>query len=55
MGGPNSPLGQNIPPALAQYWTQLLQNFAQNPGGQQVVPTQGQPYPGVTNPIWGSV
>ena len=55
MGGPNSPLGQNIPPALAQYWTQLLQNLAQNPGGQQVVPTQGQPYPGVTNPIWGSV
>jgi hypothetical protein len=55
MGGPNSPLGQNIPPALAQYWTQLLHNLAQNPGGQQVVPTQGQPYPGVTNPIWGSV
>jgi hypothetical protein len=55
MGGPNSPLGQNIPPALAQYWTQLLQNLAQNPGGKQVVPTQGQPYPGVTNPIWGSV
>jgi hypothetical protein len=55
MGGPNSPLGQNIPPALAQYWTQLLQNLAQNPGGQQVVPTQGQPYPRVTNPIWGSV
>jgi hypothetical protein len=23
-------------------------------GGKQVVPTMGQPYPGVTNPIWGS-
>jgi hypothetical protein len=55
MGGPNSPIGQNIPPTLTQYWTQLLQNLAQNPGGQQVVPTQGQPYPGVTNSIWGSV
>jgi hypothetical protein len=55
MGGPNSPLGKNIPPALAQYWTQLLQNLAHNPGGQQTIPTQGQPYPGVTNPIWGSV
>jgi hypothetical protein len=55
MGGPHSPLGQNIPPALAQYWTQLLQNVPQNPGGQQTIPTQGQPYPGVTNPIWGSV
>jgi hypothetical protein len=32
-----------------------MQNLAQNPGGQQVVPTQGQPYPGVTNAIWGSV
>jgi hypothetical protein len=55
MGGPHSPLGQNIPPALAQYWTQLLQNVPQIPGGQQTIPTQGQPYPGVTNPIWGSV
>jgi hypothetical protein len=55
MGGPHSPLGQNIPHALAQYWTQLLQNVPQIPGGQQTIPTQGQPYPGVTNPIWGSV
>jgi hypothetical protein len=55
IGGPHSPLGQNIPPALAQYWTQLLQNVPQNSGGQPTIPTQGQPYPGVTNPIWGSV
>jgi hypothetical protein len=54
MGGPTSPLGQNIPPALAQYWNQLMQNFPQNARGQQAVPTIGQPYPGVTNPIWGS-
>jgi hypothetical protein len=54
IGGPTSPLGQNIPPALAQYWNQLMQNFPQNAGGQQAVPTTGQPYPGVTNPIWGS-
>jgi hypothetical protein len=54
VGGPTSPFGQNIPPELAQYWTQLLQNFPQNAGGQQTVPAVGQPYPGVTNPIWGS-
>jgi hypothetical protein len=54
IGGPTSPLGQNIPPALAQYWNQLMQHFPQNAGGQQAVPTTGQPYPGVTNPIWGS-
>jgi hypothetical protein len=54
IGGPTSPLGQNIPPAWAQYWNQLIQNFPQNAGGQKVVPTIGQPYPGVTNPIWGS-
>jgi hypothetical protein len=54
IGGPTSPLGQNIPPELAQYWNQLMQNFPQNVGGQQAVPTTGQPYPGVTNPIWGS-
>jgi hypothetical protein len=54
VGAPTSPLGQNIPPALAQYWNQLMQNFPQNTGGQQAVPTPGQPYPGVTNPIWGS-
>jgi hypothetical protein len=54
VGAPTSPLGQNIPPALAQYWNQLIQNFPQNTGGKQAVPTPGQPYPGVTNPIWGS-
>jgi hypothetical protein len=53
VGGPTSPFGQNIPPELAQYWNQLLQNFPQNAGGQKTVPTMGQPYPGVTNPIWG--
>jgi hypothetical protein len=54
IGGPTSPFGKNIPPDLAQYWNQLLQNFPQNAGGQQTVPTVGQPYPGITNPIWGS-
>jgi hypothetical protein len=39
VGGPTSPFGHNIPPELAQYWTQLLQNLPQNTGGQQVVPT----------------
>ena len=34
IGGPTSHLGQNIPPALAQYWNQLMQNFPQNAGGQ---------------------
>jgi hypothetical protein len=53
VGGPTSPFGQNIPPELAQYWNQLLQNFPQNAGGQQTVPVVGQPYQGVTNPIWG--
>jgi hypothetical protein len=51
VGAPTSPLGKNIPPTLAQYWNQLMQNFPQNAGGQQAVPTTGQPYPGVTNPI----
>jgi hypothetical protein len=54
VGGPTSPFGQNIPPELAQYWNQILQKFPQNVGGQQIVPAVGQPYPGVTNPIWGS-
>jgi hypothetical protein len=53
IGGPTSPFGQNIPPELAQYWNQILQNFPQNDGGQQTVPTIGQPYLGITNPIWG--
>jgi hypothetical protein len=38
IGGPTSPLGQNIPPALAQYWNQLMQNFPQNAGGQASCP-----------------
>jgi hypothetical protein len=54
IGGPTPPFGQNIPPALAQYWTQMLQNIPQKmTGGQQTVPTVGQPYPGIPNPIWG--
>jgi hypothetical protein len=53
IGGPTSPFGQNIPPELAQYWNQILQNFPQNAGGQQTVPTIGQPYPGIPNSIWG--
>jgi hypothetical protein len=51
--GPTSPFGQNIPPELAQYWNQILQNFPQNVGGKKTVPTMGQPYPGIPNPIWG--
>jgi hypothetical protein len=53
IGGPTPPFGQNIPPALAQYWNQMLQNLPQTTGGQQPVPTIGQPYPGIPNPIWG--
>jgi hypothetical protein len=53
IGGPTSPFGQNIPPELAQYWNQILQNFPQNTGGHKNVPTVGQPYLGITNPIWG--
>jgi hypothetical protein len=33
VGGPTSPFGQNIPPDLAQYWTQMLQNLPQTTGG----------------------
>jgi hypothetical protein len=53
IGGPTPPFGQNIPPALAQYWNQMLQNLPQTTGGKQPVPTIGQPYPGIPNPIWG--
>jgi hypothetical protein len=53
VGGPTSPFGQNIPPELAQYWQQLLRNVPLA-GGKPMVPPVGQPYPGVTNPIWGS-
>jgi hypothetical protein len=53
IGGPTPPFGQNIPPSLAQYWNQMIQNISQTTGGQQSVPTIGQPYLGITNPIWG--
>jgi hypothetical protein len=60
MGGATPPYGQNIPPSLAQYWNQLIQNPPQSTGGQQfpaasvTPPSMGQPYPGSFNPIWGS-
>jgi hypothetical protein len=55
VGGPTSPFGQNIPPALAQYWNQMLQNLPQTTGGKKLsVPIVGQPYLGVPNPIWGT-
>jgi len=60
IGGPTPPYGQNIPPSLAQYWNQLIQNPPQSTGGQQfptasiTPPSMGQPYPGSFNPIWGS-
>jgi hypothetical protein len=54
IGGPTPPFGQNIPPSLAQYWNQMIQNPPQTTGGKQLlVPTIGQPYPGIPNPIWG--
>jgi hypothetical protein len=53
IGGPTLPFGQNIPPALAQYWNHMLQNLPQMTGGQQPAPTIGQPYPSIPNPIWG--
>jgi hypothetical protein len=31
----------------------MIQNLPQTTGGQQTVPTIGQPYPGIPNPIWG--
>jgi hypothetical protein len=57
---PTPPYGQNIPAALAQYWNYLTQNNPQPTGGQQpqassfIPPSTGQPYPGLSNPIWGS-
>jgi hypothetical protein len=59
MGGETPPYGQNIPPSLAHYWNQLIQNPSQTSGGQQfsaasvTPPSMGQPYPGSFNPIWG--
>jgi hypothetical protein len=55
IGGPTPPFGQNIPPSLAQYWNQMIQNPPQMTGGKQLhVPTTGQPYPSIPNPIWGT-
>jgi hypothetical protein len=57
---PTPPYGQNIPPSLAQYWNYLIQNNPHSTGGQQpqassfIPPSTGQPYPGTSNPIWGS-
>jgi hypothetical protein len=59
MGGETPPYGKNIPPSLAQYWNQLIQNSPQTSGGQQfstasvTPPSMGQPYPDSFNPIWG--
>jgi hypothetical protein len=54
IGGPTPPFGQNIPPSLAQYLNQMIQNPPQMTGGKNLhVPTIGQPYPGIPNPIWG--
>jgi hypothetical protein len=35
MGGLTPPYGKNIPPYLAQYWNQLIQNPPQSTGGKQ--------------------
>jgi hypothetical protein len=57
---PTPPYGQNIPPSLAQYWNHLIQHTPQSTGGKQlptasvIPPSIGQPYPGTSNPIWGS-
>jgi hypothetical protein len=54
------PYGQNIPPSLAQYWNHLIQQNPLLTGGKQlpatsvIPPSIGQPYPGTSNPIWGS-
>jgi hypothetical protein len=54
------PYGKNIPPSLAQYWNYLIQHNPHSTGGKQpqarsfIPPSIGQPYPGMSNPIWGS-
>jgi hypothetical protein len=59
MGGPTPTYGKNIPPSLAQYWNQLIQNSPQTIGGHHfpaasvTPPSMGQPYLGSFNPIWG--
>jgi hypothetical protein len=56
----NPPYGQNIPPSLVQYWNHLIQHNPHSIGGQQpqassvIPPSTGQPYPSMSNPIWGS-
>jgi hypothetical protein len=53
------PYGKNIPPSLAQYWNHLIQHNPHLTGGQQlptrsiIPPGIGQPYTGMSNPIWG--
>jgi hypothetical protein len=57
---PTPPYGQKIPPSLAQYWNYPIQHNPHSTGGQQpqassvIPPSTGQPYPGTSNPIWGS-
>jgi hypothetical protein len=55
IGGPTPTFRQNIPPSLAQYWNQMIQNPPQTTRGKPLpIPTIGQPYPGIANPIWGT-
>jgi hypothetical protein len=57
---PTLPYGKNIPPSLDQYWNYPIQNNPHSIGGQQpkassfIPPSTGKPYPGTSNPIWGS-
>jgi hypothetical protein len=54
------PYGKNITPSLAQYWNYLTQHNPHWTRGHQpqassvMPPSTGQPYPGTSNPIWGS-
>jgi hypothetical protein len=54
------PYGKNIPPSLAQYWNYLIQHTPHSTRGQHpqassnIPPSTSQPYPGTSNPIWGS-
>jgi hypothetical protein len=57
---PNPCYGENIPPSLAQYWSHLIQHNPHSTGGKPphaspvIPPSTGQPYPGMSNSIWGS-
>jgi hypothetical protein len=57
---PTPTYGKNIPPSLAQYWNYIIQNNPHSTGGKQtqarsfIPPSTSQPYPGTSNPIWGS-